>query len=235
MPTDATAVVIFGDNWIMQLDSKPGILFWSSKMSVDADGHPQCYHPAGSPPGLDFLANAGKPGNWWGIACDSKGKPYIQTNEMEAPGFYVSTTALVDSAFKENHPAKYVNAGKVPYIVLPSSPKFSPKQKLGDLAMCFNTQNGKKSWAIYADVGPKNAIGEGSMHLSEMLGLSVSPKTGGTQKEIIATVFWPGSSIGWPKLHIELAATAEKLFMEWGGYDSLMAGMPQYDWSKFMV
>lgn len=229
----STVLVTFGTNWIMQLDAKPGVLFWSCPLAVDGDGHPQCYHPEGSPPGLDYLENAGSPGDWWGIATDSGDHPYVQSSTMEAPGFYVSTTALEDHTIQGNNPVRYVHSGKVPFIVLPSKPKFSSKQKLGDLAMCFNTTNGKSSWAIYADIGPANQIGEGSMALNTALGLSDDPKTGGTDKEIIAMVYWPGSALGWPRSNEELSASANKLFNTWGGLASLKAGMPQYDWSKF--
>lgn len=234
--SNRTAVVQFGTNYIMQLDAKPGVLFWSSKMHVDADGHPQAYHPSGSPPGLDYLANAGSASSgWWGIATNSAGTPYKQTSDHEAPGFYVSTTALIDHTIQDNNPARYVHAGKVPFIVLPSRPKFDPRQKLGDLAVVFNTANGKYSWAIYADIGPANQIGEGSMKLCEDLGLSSSPKSGGTSQEIIVTVYWPGSAIGWPRLNAELSAEAYQLFTTWGGTESLKEAMPQYDWTSFYL
>lgn len=227
-----TAKIIFGSNYIMELDDKPGVLFWTSRLHVDVDGHPQCYHPGGSPPGLDYLANAGKTGNWWGIATDKNGKPYVQTNEHPAPGFHVSTTALEDNTWPPHHPNRYVHSGEVPFFVLPSKPKFGPTV-LGDLAIFFNIENGKSSWAIYADIGPANQIGEGSMKLNENLGLSSNPKSGGTEKEIIITVLFPGSKIGWPRSHQELAEATRKEFDKWGGLDSLQGGLPNLNWSKF--
>jgi Fungal chitosanase of glycosyl hydrolase group 75 len=226
-----TAVVTFGTNYVMQLDDKPGTLFWSCPLHVDADGHPQAYHPEGSPPGLDHLGNAGRPGNWWGIACDSKGKPYVQTDKHAAPGFYVSTTALEDVGLPSSDPARYVHSGEVPFIVLPSKPRFSPKQSLGDLAMCFNPEKGKSSWAIYADIGPANQLGEGSMRLARELGLSDSPKTGGTDKEIIVMVYFPGSKLGWPRSGTELCDRAQELFEAWGGMETLAEAMPQFDFA----
>lgn len=228
-----TSVARFGTNWVLQLDDKPGVLFWTSVLNVDGDGHPQCYHPSGSPPGLDFLANAGKPGNWWGIATNSSGVPYVQKGTDPAPGFYVSITALQDGIWPDSSPNKYVHAGKVPFIVLPSKPKFSPEQKLGDLAMVFNNDTGKCSWAIYADIGPANQIGEGSMALNTALGLSDNPKTGGTSKEVIAVIFFPGSKIGWPRLNAELEAKALELFNAWGGYDTAKIALPQINWDQF--
>jgi Fungal chitosanase of glycosyl hydrolase group 75 len=235
MGNGKTAVVIFGSDSIWQLDDKPGVLYWTCALAIDADGHPKCYHPSGSPPGLDYLENAGSPGNWWGIACnpDTTGKPYVQSSTDPAPGFYVSTTALVDGAFPASSPSKYVNSGTVPFVVLPSKPKFSDKQQLGDLCMCFNNATGKCSWAIYADIGPSNQIGEGSMALADALGISSDPKSGGTSNESIAMVYFPGSRIGWPRSNAELQAEACDLFNGWGGYESAKIAMPQFNWDQF--
>jgi glycosyl hydrolase group 75 (putative chitosanase) len=235
MSNGKTAVVIFGTNSIWQLDAKPGVLGWTCPLAVDADGHPQCYHPSGSPPGLDYTANAGSSGNWWGIACnpDTTGKPYIQLSTDPAPGFYVSTTALMDGAFPKSSPSKYVNSGTVPFIVLPSKPKFSDKQTLGDLAMCFNNATGKCSFAIYADIGPSNQIGEGSMALADALGINSDPKKGGTSNETVAMIYFPGSKIGWPRSNDELQAKAYQLFNDWGGYASAKALLPQINWDQF--
>ena len=55
---------------------------WQVKSAtIDGDGAPNCYHPDGSPPGLDYLGNAGEPGNWWALATHNKkssGNPVIQ-------------------------------------------------------------------------------------------------------------------------------------------------------------
>lgn len=233
------SAVNFGSNYIMVLDAKPGVLGWTCPLAIDGDGDPKCYHPEGSPPGLDYLGNAGQPGNWWGIACNppTTGKPYIQKATDPAPGFYVSTTALMDPSSKveESSPAKYVDSGTVPFIVLPSTPVFSktPKQRLADLAVVFNNETGKKSWAIFADIGPKNQLGEGSIALGVALGIpGASPKKG-ESREVIAMIFFPGSYIGWPKPLAELEAHAWKLFGDWGGYVSAQELLPQINWAQF--
>jgi hypothetical protein len=234
MSNGRTAVVIFGSNSIMQLDDRPGVLGWTCPLAVDGDGHPECYHAQGSPPGLDYLANAGSPGNWWGIATDSAGEPYVQKGSDPAPSFYVSTTALVDGEWPASSPNKYVHSGTVPFIVLPSSPQFSSSQALGDLAMCFNDATGKLSWAVYADIGPANQIGEGSMALADALGIASDPKSGGTSKETVAMIYFAGSKIGWPRSNDELQAQAYQLFIDWGGYDSAKQLLPQINWDQFL-
>jgi len=228
-----TAQLIFGaGNYIFQLDDKPGPLFWTSRLHVDADGSGRAYHPNGSPPGLDYLANAGSQAHgWWGIAVGPSGKPYVQSEQDPNPGFYISTTALEDYGLPRSNPARYVDSEKVPFFVLPSKPHFGAS--LGDLAMFFNLETGAKSWAIYADIGPANQIGEGSIKLNENLGLCADPKTGGTEKESIATVLFRNSKMGWPRCNEELEAAANAAFNDWGGLISLKAGLPKADWSKF--
>src|SRR5215210_1871871 len=72
--------------------------FFVSGMTIDSDGAPRAYHKNGSPPGLDFLANAGGPGNWFALVTDSSGNPIVQRASDPAPGFFVSMTAIEDSS-----------------------------------------------------------------------------------------------------------------------------------------
>ena len=233
--SNTDVVAHFGSDYILQLKTKPGVLFWTCPLAIDADGSPLAYHPSGSPPGLDYLANAGSPGNWWGIACTSAGVPYIQKDTDPAPTFYVSTTSLQDGGKAVSDPNRYVDSGTWPFIVLPSKPSFSPIQRLGDVACVFNNKNGKSSWAVYADVGPSNQIGEGSIALADALGLNSDPKKGGISTEDIAMVFWPGSKIAWPATQEELSTQAWFLFTKWGGFATAKIALPQINWDQFSM
>lgn len=155
------------------------IEFWGG-MQINADGSPHAYAPNGK--GLDYLANAGKPGNWWGIATDPAGRPYIQGPSDPAPGFYVSTTSLQNSAFAESDPRRYVDSEKVPFIVLPSN--FPVKVKLGTRCCVTDVQKGVGAYAIYADVGPRFQLGEGSIALAKALGINADPMKGGTERKL---------------------------------------------------
>ena len=158
------------------------ITCFRSGMAIDADGCPTAYHPDNT--GLDDLKHGGYPGNWWGVATSNEettGEPLIQTAGDPAPGFYVSTTSLIDSRYAYNNPMRYVNAEKIPYFVLPDH--FSPGIQLGDIAWIFNTHNGKSSFAIFADVGPD--VGEGSMRLAEKTGVDNHPRYGGIPAGIL--------------------------------------------------
>src|SRR3990172_2424520 len=71
-----------------------GVTMYKAKMYIDADGSPRAYGPSNS--GLDWTANAGSPGNWWGVVTDNNGDPVIQGSGDPFPGMYVSSTSLVN-------------------------------------------------------------------------------------------------------------------------------------------
>jgi hypothetical protein len=153
---------------------------------IDADGAPNAYHPAGE--GLDVLANAGKPGNWWGVVTDDgtpKGNPVVQGAGDPFPGFYVSATSLEDPGFARTDPRRYVASTKVPYVVLP--PQLLKHARLGDLAMV--ERGGKRVFALVADTGPRDKLGEGSIALADALGVPSSPRKGGAASGVRYVVF----------------------------------------------
>ncbi len=132
--------------------------FYESGMTIDADGAPNAYHPDNT--GLDDLANAGTPGRWEGLAKDPYGEPYIQGPDDPYPGYYVSSTALADRSKPPNDPTRYVDASKIPFIVLPGGMARQLGARPGDFVAVFNQRNGKSSYAIFGDVGPFDRIGK---------------------------------------------------------------------------
>ncbi|MBI2721038.1 MAG: hypothetical protein HYX39_02570 [Bacteroidetes bacterium] len=171
-----------------------GYIIYKAKMAIDADGSPQAYGPNNS--GLDWTANAGYPGNWWGVVTDSNGNPIIQNSGNPFPGMYVSTTSLVNSAYATTNPLRYVDSGNMPFFALPSAITSTNGIALGDVGFVYNTTNGKGCYAIFADGGPAGKLGEGSMYLALKLGINSSPKTGGTSSGIIDYIVFPGSGYG---------------------------------------
>jgi hypothetical protein len=159
-----------------------GSIFFYAGLHIDADGSPRAYHPEKGK-GLDYLANAGSPGNWWGIAVDPQGKPYIQGPDDPAPGYYISTTALVNSQYAVNDPRRYIDSETVPFIVLPSN--FPAKIKLGTKCRVTDVQRNVSVEAIYADRGPRFQLGEGSIALAKALGINPDPKKGGTERKLL--------------------------------------------------
>lgn len=144
-------------------------LSWTSGMEIDADGSPHAYAPINSGlPALDALANAGRPGAWYGLICDANGVPVIQGSEDPAPGYYVSTTALQDHGFLEQDPRRYVDSETVCYVSLPPQ-LFRAGARMGDLCEVRNATTGVI--AVVADQGPSKSIGEGSIALCKALGV----------------------------------------------------------------
>ncbi len=144
--------------------------FWFvSGMTIDADGSPHAFHRISSR-GLDDLANAGHPGNWWGILTDNgetTGRPIVQTKTDPAPGFYISQTGLEDTSKKERDPRRYVDAERVPYVVLSGTNRQNLRAKFGDYIVVYNKANSKYAYAIYGDNWPTLKIGEGSIALAK--------------------------------------------------------------------
>jgi hypothetical protein len=186
--------------------------FYESGMTIDADGAPNAYHPDNT--GLDDLANAGTPGRWEGLAKDADGEPIIQGPNDPYPGYYVSATALADRSKPFNDPTRYVNASKIPFVVLPGGMARQLGARPGDFAVAFNQRNGKSSYAIFGDVGPYDRIGEGSVALAENLGIRSDARNGGARRGILYLVF-PASGNGKPRTIEEINSEGQKLLQAW--------------------
>lgn len=166
-------------------------LSWTSGANIDADGSPRAYGPNNT--GLDWTANAGQPGNWYGVATDHKGNPVIQGHDDPYPGMYVSTTAYERSGFDPHSPARYLDSEKVPYVVIPGKlRKKVPGIVLGCKAVVTNLKTNVTVEAVVGDVGPSNKIGELSIKAAELLGIPSGPKNGGTDKPILFYEVFPG-------------------------------------------
>jgi|SRR5215831_5726167 len=215
---------------INTLDDDDSAFFYESGLMIDADGAYHAYHPDNIS-GLDYLGNAGRPGNWWALVTDNgepSGRPLVQTDADPAPGFYISTTTLEDSSRDPKDPRRYVNAEEVNFIVLPG--RLALGSKLGDFATVIRPATGASAYAVYADVGPANKIGEGSIALANALGIPSSPKTGGTGNGIVYIVF-PGSKTDWPLSQSDVDQKGAQLFSNWGGLDKAKACFPNMQWS----
>lgn len=182
----------------VQVENDGQTVAWTSGLAVDADGSPFAYAPANSGlPALDALGNAGKPGQWWGLACDAHGVPYVQGADDPAPGYYVSTTALVDGTKPDDDPRRYVDSQTVPYVSVPPELLHAGVRK-GDL--CEVVHGMQRCMAIVADVGPRGKIGEGSIALATALGLPSSPRNGGVSCGVsFKVLLGTAASPPWPR------------------------------------
>lgn len=206
-----------------------------SGLEVDGDGANgqsslPCYAPGGMA-SLDYLANAGAPGNWWGIAVDADSNPYIQTAQEPAPGAYVSTTATTDPRFNVGNPGCYVDASSVPFIVIPSLPRFGAR--LGNVGFALRLDTGDSTEFIVADIGPANQFGEASVKAASNLSYNSSPKDGGTSNLEVLYLIFPWVNLVWPCTQGAILSAAYHAFLRYGEFDQLKAEFPQFDLSQF--
>jgi hypothetical protein len=204
--------------------------FYEAGLTIDADGAPHAYHPNGKS-GLDYLSNAGRPGNWWALVTDNakpSGRPIIQGANDPAPGFYISTTSLEDLSYDREDTRRYVNAEAINFIVLPR--RLGLGARLGDLAVVIHPQTDVHVYAVYADVGPANKTGEASIALANVLGIPSSPKSGGIGHGIGYIVF-PGSAQQRPLSQQEIDRYGATVFSRWGGIEKAKDCLPQLNWA----
>jgi len=224
-----TTLLYVGDIRVFELEGgvenkvEGGMILFEAGLSVDADGAPRAYHPSDDSKALDYLENGGEEGNWWAVATDDgtlSGTPIIQGEGDPAPGFYVSMTSLSDPTKDRTKPERYVNSEKINYIVLP--PQLASLVRLGDMAAVYSTKTKKLAYATFADVGPDDHLGEGSIALAEALGLNSSAKSGGIDGGVRYLVF-PSTSRGFPKAQEEINKVTGYVFEAWGGVDRITA------------
>jgi peptidoglycan hydrolase-like protein with peptidoglycan-binding domain len=184
--------------------------FYHGGLAIDADGAPNAYNPSDT--GIDYLANAGREGNWWGLACDRRGNPYLQEEGCPYPGHYVSATALCDGRYERHDPRRYVDSSRFPYVALPGNINDlipTPTVRLGDLVVVARISAIENIvYAYYADVGPRKdidpvkAFGEGSIKLAQSLGHDPYVMRGDHERAVrgissgILYLVFPGSGIG---------------------------------------
>jgi hypothetical protein len=203
--------------------------FFKAGMAIDADGAPTAYHPTHGR-GLDNLANAGHTGNWYGVVTDTghrNGTPVVQGNGDPAPGFYISPTALQNRHLPRTNPKRYVDSSAIPYISLPGHHGDVLHARLGDFAMVINAHTGSQSAAIYADVGPRAKIGEGSIALAKALGLNSNTRHGGTESHSIIYIVFAQSGQGAPLSAPTINANGGQLFAAWGGLRAAASCFPE--------
>ena len=93
------------ENFDVYTHNQSGAILYRAKFAVDADGSPRAYGPNDS--GLDWTANAGYPGNWWGVVTDINGDPVIQGAGDPYPGMV--TTQPVQRVHKQIFATDYAD------------------------------------------------------------------------------------------------------------------------------
>lgn len=204
---------------LMVVRADGGLLF-TAGMTIDADGAPNAYGPHNR--GLDYTANARNAQGWAALVTNENGRPVIQKRGPYR-GYYVSTTSLQQSNVADpRSPKKYIDATRIPYIALPRDFAIEFDIRLGDLAVVIDQANGRSAYAIYADVGPKGRIGEGSIALARALDMPSDPRHDSVAGGLTYLIF-PGS--GSPAdarvTARNVRSSAGRLFRRWGGREKL--------------
>src|SRR5215472_9787328 len=203
------------------INADGGVLF-TAGMTIDADGAPNAYGPHNR--GLDYTANARGAHGWVALVTNEKGHPLLQKSGPYR-GYYISTTSLQQANVSDlRNPKKYIDATKIPYIALPSDFAKRFDINLGDLAVVVNRANGRSAYAIFADVGPRGRIGEGSIALARALGIPANPRHDSAPDGVTYLIF-PGSA---PDSKSDISArtvksSAAQLYRRWGGARKLRA------------
>lgn len=182
-------------------------LVFTAGMPVDCDGAPNAYGSNDS--GLDLTANAGHPGNWFGVLTDESGEPVVQGPSDPCPGFYISTTSLRDHSKKLTDPTAYVDATQVPYFT--ACPELRAMGvHFGDVGIAHYKVTGKACAGVVADGSPHNHLGESSVAMAKALGIPASPRHGGCDSGVVFVIF-PASSKGWPRTNQDIAEQVQEL------------------------
>jgi hypothetical protein len=184
--------VVKGEEVVLSDD---GSVSFRGGMSIDADGSPRAYAPAPLH-ALDFIGNAGKPGNWWGVACDDDGRPFVQGPHDPAPGFYVSTTAYERKGFPKSDPRRYLDSEAVRFIVVPGWVRSAVGPVvLGCAGVVTDLDTGKEVQVVVGDFGPAEHLGEASMAAAAAFGLNTDPRTGGEERPRFRYTIYPGHTL----------------------------------------
>ena len=144
------------------------------------------------------------------------GKPVVQTSTDPAPGFYVSATSLQDEAKDRANPLRYVNSETIPYIVVPPLLLGQGRSKVRRILRWYWIRRIKSCcYAIVADLGPSNRIGEGSIALANAIGVPLAggahPLNGGGVADGIITRYSPARARDGQKLSTKSTPKRERL------------------------
>ncbi|MER9456576.1 glycoside hydrolase family 75 protein [Mesorhizobium sp. M0478] len=231
-----------------------GVVFATSLLNVDADGAPNSYRVDGKGlsytcDGVTAVGSTPKsdPDHWqqkcraawakavatkdysgvriFGFAKDAHGVPVVQTDGDALPkDAFVSETRVPVPDGPVGTQRHWVDATKIPYVVLTSSFVAKYHVKPGDLAAVYWPNSHKVALAVYGDEG---GLGEASVRLHYDLGNDPMVKSGGVQRaknaigSRVITVVFPGSStnptVNSDKWIAQIRSDGGQALKDWGG------------------
>ena len=157
------------------------------------------------------------------------GRPVVQGSSDPLPGeAYVSTTKMVVPGTPEDAQRHYVDATKIPYIVLPARYALQHNIHEGALALVFRPRTGAYTFGIFADTG---GFGEASVKLHEDLGGKPLVTKGGVERatgridDATMTVVFPDRVVAadedYARWNSAIASEGRRALQAFGGIDRL--------------
>jgi hypothetical protein len=215
-------------------DSK-AFWFTNAPMASDADGCALAYNAADN--GIDYLANAGSPGNWWGITVNpSTRQPYVQTSQDPVPGNYITSTSLANKLYGPDRQCRFADACKLSFIVIPnsSSLRADVNVAIGDFGIVVYKNT--LIYTMYADAGPADKLGEGSIFLLDSVTVPAGQTIWNKAKSRVVSgvasgvsfIMFPRSGFGqgYIPTNRDINKHAAGAFANWGGCARLIQVVP---------
>jgi hypothetical protein len=173
---------------------------------------------------------------WVGLATRDSER-FVPCVQDEGPyrGFFVGQTHLTaDATAAVCAPARYLDATRVPFFVLPTGSRFVTDlgMKLGDLGVAYYPETGRIVAAVFGDTGPPTKLGEGSLALAwavrgEKLDAPAQPGAAEAatieDSDGVFIVLFPASSPGPPFTAERIARAGAERLERWGGRARVLA------------
>jgi Fungal chitosanase of glycosyl hydrolase group 75 len=231
---------IFRGTQIFRQAENLAYAYETNNAAADADGAPNAYHPGDlgknctrdTHIGLDCLGNAGYPKTtWWRdvLVADPRdpSKAFVQPSGP-FKGFFVAMTSLRAPNGDKFSTSSYVDATKVPFVVIPSGFDLPHVAGQGDVGIATHLASGKMTPFIVGDSGGGSdaKLGEASIALLVALGgRNPNPRTGaGLPKGAIQYILFPGSrkrgAALWPRTNEDIRDQAFFLASHTQGIES---------------
>lgn len=171
----------------------------------------------------------------FGFEKDASGRPIIQGAGDPLPGeAYVSATSVEIPEAPPGTQRRYVDAGAIPYIVLPGNFPSRNGIRGGDVAIAYYPATGKVVPAVFGDGGGR--LDEGSVALHRALGSNPMSQSGGVERakrrietgpgdQRVTVIVFPGAAttpvVNADAWNRQIATVADAAFSKWGGRNRL--------------